>query len=147
MTIFYRSSELLISREAFVPLFSPHRFALADLRRVQVVRGASVPGNRRTATTATVGALAVAAAVGPAVDATRGWAVAALAIVGTVAVMLISHALRRPRWQLQAEHNGATILLYSTTDERTFGQVKRALVRALEANAAARSRPVPGRKH
>lgn len=144
MTVFYRSQELLISRDAFVPLFSPYQFALADLSQIQVVRGASDQGTRRTATLGAVGALAVAAAVSPLVDAPQGWAVAVVAVFGTVMAAGMSHALRRPRWQLQAEHNGATILLYSTTDERTFGQVKRALVRAIEANAAAATRRVPG---
>jgi hypothetical protein len=144
MTVFYRSQELLISRDAFVPLFSPDQFALADLRRIQVSRGASDTGARRLATNAAVGALALVATVGLLTDAPRGWALAVVGIVGTAALALISHAVRRPRWQLQAEHNGATILLYSTTDERTFGQVKRALVRALEANAAAGRRHVTG---
>jgi hypothetical protein len=144
MTVFYRSQELLISRDAFVPLFSPDRFALADLRRVQVIRGSADQGVHRTATYAAVGALALIAAAGPLVDAAQGWVVAVVAIIGTVVVAGVSHALRRPRWQLQAEHNGATILLYSTTDERTFGQVKRALVRALEANAAIAPRRVAG---
>jgi hypothetical protein len=141
MIIFYRSPELLISRDAFVPLLSRYRLALADLRGVRVVRGSPDPGNHRTATHVVVGALAVTAAVGPLVDASRGWAVAVLAIVGALVVAGISRTLRRTRWQLQAEHGGTTICLYSTTNAREFGQVKRAMVRALEANAAARSRP------
>jgi hypothetical protein len=144
MTVFYRSQELLISRDAFVPLFSPYRFALADLSRVQVVRGASAHGTGRTATHAAVGALAVVAAAGPLVDAPQGWAVAVVALIGAIVVAGTSHALKRQRWQLQADHNGATILLYSTTDARTFGQVKRAMVRALEANAAMASRRMAG---
>jgi hypothetical protein len=141
MIVFYRSPELLISRDAFVPLFSRYRFALADLHRVRVVRGASDLGNHRAVTYAVLGGLAVTAAVGPLVDASRGWAVAALAIVGALVVAGFSRTLRRTRWQLQAEHGGTTICLYSTTDTREFGQVKCAMVRALEANAAARSRP------
>jgi hypothetical protein len=143
MTVFYRSQELLISREAFVPLFSPYRFALADLSRIQVVRSTAGQSGRRTATHAAVGALAAAVAVGALVNAPRSWAIAIIAIIVTVAVVGVTHALRRPRWQLLATHRGTSICLYSTTDARTFGQVKRALVRALEANAAA-SRPAHG---
>ena len=99
MIVFYRSQELLISRDAFMPLFSPDRFDLADLHHIQAVVSYPV------------------------------------------------HRPRRPRWQLLAEHHGTTICLYSTTEERTFGQVKRALVRALEANTRARSRQPVARAH
>jgi hypothetical protein len=37
-------------------------------------------------------------------------------------------------WELRAMYRGRPVLLYSSSDERTFGQVRRALVRALEAN-------------
>ena len=39
----------------------------------------------------------------------------------------------RPTWELRATYHGYQVELFSTNDETTFGQVKRALVRALEA--------------
>ncbi len=42
--------------------------------------------------------------------------------------------LNRRTWELTATYHGYQVALFSTTDVRIFGQVKRALVRALEAN-------------
>ena len=44
------------------------------------------------------------------------------------------HLRNRPTWELRAVYHGRWVELFSTTDLQTFGQVKRALVRALEAN-------------
>jgi hypothetical protein len=43
--------------------------------------------------------------------------------------------LRQARWNLQADYRGVGVCLYSTTDAHAFGQVRRGLIRALEANA------------
>jgi hypothetical protein len=40
----------------------------------------------------------------------------------------------QPIWELRAVYRGRPVLLYATTDVRAFGQIRRALVRALEAN-------------
>jgi hypothetical protein len=40
----------------------------------------------------------------------------------------------RTVWELRARYHGRPVLLYCSIDEQTFGQVKRALIRALEAN-------------
>jgi hypothetical protein len=41
---------------------------------------------------------------------------------------------RRPVWELVAGYQGAQVSLFATADKRTFGQVRRALLRALEAH-------------
>ena len=135
MTVFYRSSDLVISENEFVTLFAPERFALGDLREIHIVRGAPDP-QRRPAKHAVAGAMILAVAIGPLVDSPAAWAVAALALLGSAGFGGASIFGRRPRWQLNAQHQGIQLCLYSTTDARTFGQVKRGLVRALEANYA-----------
>ncbi|MEH1125424.1 DUF6232 family protein [Micromonospora sp. CPCC 206061] len=40
--------------------------------------------------------------------------------------------VRARRFELWARHQGTMVCLFSTCDERSFGQVKRALVRAME---------------
>lgn len=37
-------------------------------------------------------------------------------------------------WELRALYRGSTVCLYATNDKQTFGQVRRAMIRALEAN-------------
>lgn len=132
MTVFYQSRELVISENEFVTLFASERFALGDLRGIHIVRGD--PDRRsRPAAHAFAGAMIIAVAIGPLLDSPAAWAVAALALVGSAGVGGVSIFARRPRWQLHAEHQGIEVCLYSTTDERTFGQVRRGLLRALEA--------------
>jgi hypothetical protein len=40
--------------------------------------------------------------------------------------------VRARRFELWARHQGTIVCLFSTCDERSFGQVKRALVRVME---------------
>jgi hypothetical protein len=133
MTIYYRSRELVISREEFVTLFGPDRFALTDLTDIRIGRGNPDP-SRRTVTHASAGALVLALAAGPLIDSPAAWALVAVTILGSAGVGGMSLLFRRPRWQLYAFHHGMNICLYSTTDAQTFGQVRRGLIRALEAN-------------
>jgi hypothetical protein len=44
----------------------------------------------------------------------------------------VVQAVRTGRFELWARYRGALVCLFGTADERSFGQVKRALVRALE---------------
>lgn len=132
MTIFYRSRELVISEQEFVPLLSTDRFALHDLHGIHVVRGEPDP-LRIAGTPAAAGVLAIIVGVGPLFDSPAAWALAAVALVGTASFGGLTLRTRRPRWQLHARHQGIEVCLYSTTDAQTFGQVKRGLVRALEA--------------
>jgi hypothetical protein len=133
MTVFYRSNELVIDNEAMVELLSAQRFALSDLRRVAITRRDDVQP-RRAATPALLGLLVVAAVTGMLVNSPAGWAATATAIVMLLCVGGAAHLLRRPRWLLLADYRGTDICLFSTTDARTFGQVRRGLLRALEAN-------------
>ena len=132
MTVFYRSRDLLISESEFITLLATERFALGDLRGIHIVRGAPDP-SRRTATHAVAGAMILAVALGPLLDSPAAWAVAAVALLGSAGFGGVSIFGRRPRWQLNAVHRGTAVCLYSTTDQRTFGQVRRGLLRAIEA--------------
>jgi hypothetical protein len=140
MTVFYRSSELVIDNEAMVELLSAQRFALSDLNRVSITRRDDGQP-RRVATPALVGMLLVAAATGPFVGSPAGWAATAMAIVVLLCVGGIAHLLRRHRWLLLADYRGNDVCLFSTTDARTFGQVRRGLLRALEAHDQRRYEP------
>jgi hypothetical protein len=45
----------------------------------------------------------------------------------------------RPQLEIRARYGTSDVRLFITTDSRTFGQVRRALIRALEQCKAARS--------
>jgi uncharacterized membrane protein AbrB (regulator of aidB expression) len=133
MTVFYRSNELVIDNEAMIELLSAQRFALSDLSRVSITRRDN-DQSRRVATPATVGVLVAAAVTGTYVGSPAGWVAAAIAVVMLVGVGGLSHLFKRPRWLLLAVYRGTDVCLFSTTDAQTFGQVRRGLLRALEAH-------------
>jgi Family of unknown function (DUF6232) len=133
MTVFYRSKELVINNEAIVELLSAQRFALTELSRIHIVRKDD-DQLKRPASHVAGSALALIAITGLLLDSPAGWAAMALALITIVTAAAAAHLLRRRRWQLLAQHRGMHVCLFSTTDEHTFGQVRRGLVRALEAN-------------
>ena len=137
MTVFYRSRDLVISENEFVTFSASERFSLSDLSGVHIVRGAPDP-LRRNASHAVAGAMILAVAIGPILDTPVAWAVATLAVIGSAGYGL-SIFSRRPRWQLNARHQGVDVCLFSTTDQLTFGQVRRGLLRALEAGGHRRA--------
>jgi hypothetical protein len=111
----------------------PRRLSIGELHDVEVVRG----GPDQVALGATV--LAAAALVAGVVT----WpflhgAIAYLTAAGLmVAIAMVSAAcwILNPREQaLRATYRGYPVQLFSTRDPQTFGQVKRALMRALEAH-------------
>jgi hypothetical protein len=132
MTVFYRSKELVIDNEAIVELLSKQRFALSDLSRVHIARRDDQA--RRLMMPTAIGMLVTVAAAGSLLDSSAWWAAAALVAVMLLGLGGASHLLRRPRWQLIAVYRGVDVCLCSTTDEHMFGQVRRGLLRALEAN-------------
>jgi len=138
MTVFYRSRELVISHEEFTTLFSSERYPLTDLHGIHVIRG-HPDAKQHMTRTVLAGALVLAMAAGPLMDSPAAWAVTVFALLGSAGVGGVALVARRPRWQLCASYQGAEVCIYSTTDALTFGQVRRSLVRALEASRAARA--------
>jgi hypothetical protein len=63
------------------------------------------------------------------------WAAGVFAIVALAGIAGVALRPKPVSWELRAFHEGSDICLYQSTDTLVFGQVKRALVRALEAHA------------
>jgi hypothetical protein len=61
-------------------------------------------------------------------------AIGALVVLAPAVIAGACIRSRRPPWELRALYRGEDVRLYSTPDALAFGQVKRALVRAIEAN-------------
>jgi hypothetical protein len=132
MTVFYRSKELVVDSEAIMELLSQQRFALSELSQVHIARRDDQ--SNRVAMPTIVGALVLVVATGSELDTPAGRAAVALSAVMVLGLGGVSHLFRRSRWQLMAVYRGADVCLCSTTDAHLFGQVRRGLVRALEAH-------------
>ncbi|GLI00418.1 DUF6232 family protein [Phytohabitans aurantiacus] len=134
MTVFYRGPCIVITHRDF-RILRPHPrvFPIRDLRGVHVVV------IDRSGVSITVGSSGMAG-VAVVVIATGGLDLPApLALIGGVALFAVAtlagecfRASAR-RYELRAVCRSEPVLLFATSDVRTFGQVKRGLIRALQA--------------
>ncbi len=135
MVTFYRGPTVLITHEVFQSgLPDPQRFRVSDLREVSS-HGRKPERMNTRSVGATGAAVAVMSVVWPFVRATpAGFGV--LLLLLAVPSLIGAACLHRgqPIWELRAVYRGRPVILYATTDARAFGQIRRALIRALEAN-------------
>jgi len=132
--VLYRSPELFISDRLFVVRRGRKaRYPVAELKNIHVVceeirRGGQAVGRY-------VGAFAmVLIIVALLLDSPLALALALLALGGAAAIGSLSTRRHRRTWELRAWHRNADICLFASSDELQFGQVKRAMVRAIEAS-------------
>jgi hypothetical protein len=134
MAVFYRGHTLAITSDV-VEVWSPQyqRFSIRDLREVYVFRDVANPVVARGIGASAVMLIATAVSW----QFLQSLAVLAIGALVVLAPAVIAGACirsRRPPWELRALYRGEDVRLYSTPDALAFGQVKRALVRAIEAN-------------
>jgi hypothetical protein len=135
--IFYRGSRALITHEVFVGGCRGDReYRIRKLRQIEAIRRSGPPtavdsvrhGSAGIAGAAALGVVASASAM-------HSWT-ALLALLGLMAVSsVVSGACWRARsyqYELRAVYGDRPVTLYRTTDATEFGQLKRALTRALE---------------
>jgi hypothetical protein len=132
MTIYYRGPRALVTEdvlEVWVP--QHHVFRIRELTAVYVVR--CVAG-RRPIHALPVVAVAVAVAV-PIAESSAG--LPAVAVLVAAASLLTAACLRPPvqPYELHGIHRGREVRLFRSADARAFGQVRRALTRAMERHA------------
>ncbi len=134
MAVFYRGHTLLITNDV-VEVWWPsyQRFSVPELHGVYVFRDVTDPVVVRG-----IGASALMlVATGATWHFVPSPVVALIGVLVVLAPLLAGSAClrtRRPPWELRAMYRGVDVQLYSSRDALTFGQVKRALVRAIEAN-------------
>ena len=134
MAVFYQGHTLAITSDA-VEVWSPvyRRFSIRDLREIYVFRGVASPvivrGIGASAVTLVATAVSWQFLQSTAVLLVGGLVVLATTVIGTTWMRT-----SRPPLELRALYRGEDVQLYSTPDALTFGQVKRALVRAIEAS-------------
>jgi Flp pilus assembly protein TadB len=132
MRTYYRGPDAVVTSELFVRFGSPPgRFAIRDLHRVGIADGAP-EGVRLTTIAPAAAAVLVAASV---VTAVGGALIGVAIVVSAAGAGLACLVVRqhRPRhWELRATYRERPVTLYTSTDERVFHQVSRALRRAIE---------------
>lgn len=139
MTIFYRGHCVRITHQVLeIRCPFPRSFAIRDLRHVQVAERATDPpvlSAVRLGSTGVAGATAVTVGVGwPALDSSPPLALVALGLLAlSAAVSGACWGVRRIRYELIAVCRDRPVLLFRSSDTRVFGQVTRALARAIEA--------------
>lgn len=142
MTIFYRGPCVQITHEVFetrCPVYQS--FYLGDLWWVRVIEREAEPpaavSSAKIGSTSVAGATAVIVALGW----TQGWAAFDQPVVGlgTIVLLVVSVAVsgaclrvRPVELELAAVYRDQPVCLFRSTDGQTFGQVRRALLRALE---------------
>jgi hypothetical protein len=131
--VFYRHGDLVVTDRTL--RVGDREYPLAELSDLRAARG---PRDQLTgALAAATGAVGVAVALAALhLDLAR-W-VAALAVLLIVGCLLGYRLLRRPRvHELHAEYRGAMVVLLAEPQALRFGQICRALNRALEYREAA----------
>jgi len=130
---YYRGPDAVVTDELFIWRGTPLRsFVVRELEHVGVVRVTAEPANPTAVLAVAAATVAAIGAGWTLLDPPAAYAVGLLAVLVPLAFTMPSMA-RRPRgWELRATYRGAGVVLYTCADERQFGQVKRALRRALE---------------
>jgi hypothetical protein len=134
MVTYYQGRTVLVTHDVFETRWPIQlSFRIEDLYDVHVTRGGG--RSRQTARSFAVPGFLVFVLI-------AGWPLlhgapalrAILLVAATFALFIAFYRRGRPLWELRATYLGDPVELFSSTDVQTFGQVKRALIRALEAN-------------
>ena len=130
VTWYYRGPDVAVTNHYLI--VSPVRYELTELEALGVVRGPVHP--------AVLISSVIAIAQTPIVIPVVAMVMSPLAILFATILLVVPCVVaiasaRRwpPRMELQASHRGTTLVLFSSRDQREFGQVTRALRRAVEA--------------
>ncbi|MDG4820376.1 DUF6232 family protein [Asanoa sp. WMMD1127] len=133
-TPLYRQPGILVTSEAFV--VAGRRFPVRDLSNLRTARG---PHDRLTmrsvlVTGAVLGSVGIALSFSGAQLSPTAFLL--LGAAAFVPITLVSFGQRmRPRaYELWGDYRGMTVLLFSSDEEREYGQVTRALLRAQEVD-------------
>jgi hypothetical protein len=107
------------------------RFLIAELHNLERARGPMSPP-ARAALLVGIAELVVVAPVALVFSTPAAWAIAALATAAALAGMMFSGRRWPATFQMWADYSSRPTLLFETGDEQEFGQVSRALIRAVE---------------
>jgi hypothetical protein len=131
---YYRGPDAVVTDKFLVWRTTPSKdFVVRDLRNVGMVRYSDTDRARPYAVHVAGGALILVVAMWTVLDSPVAFAVGALAVAVTTVLVLAGGRRRPQRWELRATYRSrAQVVIYSSTDNRVFNQVARALRRAVE---------------
>ncbi|MFU8851962.1 DUF6232 family protein [Micromonospora sp. SL1-18] len=133
-TLLYARPGIVVTGERFT--VGRNSWPVAELTQLWTTRGPHdrLAGRAVVVTAALIGAVGVLLGFTGGLQRLTATAYLALGAVGLLPLLLLVIGDRwRPRaYELWGRHRGAEVLLFSSDDERQFGQVTRALQRARE---------------
>src|SRR5262249_31749467 len=125
---YYRSTEVSVTDQWFA---TPDRtYTVAHLDNLRMARGAFDPVVAGTSLAAVI--VMVAAGVSMFELQPIAWPGMVAVAMAPVSVAALTWRLRPRPFELWAEYRGEMVRLFSSTEEKTFGHVCRALIRARE---------------
>ncbi|MFI7539733.1 DUF6232 family protein [Actinoplanes sp. NPDC049599] len=130
MRTYYRGPDAVVTSTVFAGRATARPYAIRDLRNVRIAR---TEQSQPSATHVTAALLMIAVAAWPLAKASPLYALALVALgMPALAAGVVMWRLRPQTWELRATYRGSETVLFSSTDERVFNQVSRALRRAIE---------------
>lgn len=130
VTWYYRGPDVAVNNQYLIT--SRDRFALAELADLGVVRGPTHPAVLISAVIG-VAQLPIVVPVVTIVRSPLAILLAAVLLVVPCVVAIVSSRRWPARFELQANYRGRELVLFTSRNEREFGQVSRALRRAVES--------------
>jgi Family of unknown function (DUF6232) len=128
-TTFYNQRGVAVTDQWLVVYGEP--FLIAELHDIERARG-PMSSPARGALLVGLAGLAVAASVAFVFSTPAAWAIAALIAAAALAGVMFSGRRWTASFQMWADYRSRSTLLFETADEQEFGQVSRALIRAVE---------------
>lgn len=131
----YRQADVVVTYD--ILQVGDRRYRVSALSRLRTARGSDAPVTAAMVvlTAAVLAAVGVAVSLGrnPVGPSRETYLVLLAAALVPASIAVYGRLRARRRHELWAEHRGETVLLFQCRDEREFGQVTRALLRAHEA--------------
>jgi hypothetical protein len=129
---YYRQRGVIVTNHYFCA--SGYRYEIAHLSHLMRTRGSLHPG----VIVGMVTAVAEAAVIVPLVSVVRALVAWLMTFAALLVPCLVGYVCAHrwpPQYELLATYRGREVTLFTTADEREFGQVSRALQRAVEAKS------------
>ncbi len=140
MPVYYPGPCVRVTDRAFEVQSPPQAYEIRDLRHVVAVQRETPIDTCATTIRACLAGITAIAATTAMIDWPRlDEVMIVTAVVASVIVVstMVVCGMPRPRRRMQelwAVYRGRPVCLFKTTDELVFGQVRRALLRAIEQN-------------
>jgi hypothetical protein len=128
--VYYRQHGTVVTDRQFVS--DGYRYEIADLAGLVQARGSLHPG-AMVGMVIAFGEAVVLFMLAGTLRTPLAWLLAAFALLIPCVASLVCARRWPPRHELRAHYRGQEVTIFTTRDEREFGQVGRAMVRATEA--------------